>query len=1189
MKKIISVFLVLIMAVLPLTVGFDGAFVTAYAEDIDYTCGENASWTLDTATGELTISGTGTVTRSPWRTYAASIKKVTVSEGITVLDGGVFYKLNKVVEINLPSTLERIIDSSSLYSLETVNFPENSKLYNIKYPAFATESKWYKSFPQGSVITFGPLAYAYSGTAPENATLTIPEGTKYINAGAFKNITNITNVVFPDTIEDAGYEAFKGTTWFNSLPSGAFYMGKALLAYIGPMPLSDADFTVKDGTVSVCAGAFYDNEVVTGITLPASVERIGERAFCYCQSITSFNVPENSKLRFIGDWALDSCEFTSFNFPETLESIGRFAFSCSFIESVYVPSKAVLDFGAFGECSKIKSFEASPDNPYYSSEDGVLYNKDKTSIVYFPAKTTLYEYTVPDYITAVEPYAFSYSQLHKLVLNDNIETVGEYAFYRSYTELIVFGKGVTALGDNVFRSNWGTHYLTVPENITTLGDFALGYHLDYIYFKGKDTVFDSTAFYPTEDALFYCYPDSTAYEYALDYSKISYVLLSDTDIGDYSEIDALLEKIKTLSPSWKSHFGYWELMTIIENMPRNISSDYQSAIDDIADRMIEELDSSMKIVWTDYSTVDAAVARAQAVDRRLYTDESLARLDEAVNSVVRYGDVADSVLIKEYADNINRAIDTLEKKTSDYSGVTDAIEAAEAVDRTLYTEASLSELDAAVADAQNAYQSADQEAINAYADKINEAINSLKYKPADFSSLEGVIESANAVDRSLYTAESLARLDSAVAAIDRSLTIDKQSQVEKWASDIESAIGQLEYLPADYSKVNEQVGKANALSRKFYSQVSLILLDNAVNAVDYSLNITQQTTVDGYARDIANALDMLEYASVVLRHEPCGVIVSATAKEIHPDTILAVEEVDSSEHEGTNFAVGGSIRSLRFYDINLVLENSVVQPDGKVTVKIKLAEGVDPAKCKVYHVTDDIVNPLVRFASTIDGNYIVFETEHFSEFAVIEVETVLESIEITQLPTKTVYGAGEVFDASGLRVVANYSDGTSGEIEDYDVGSVNLSTLGEKKVSVYYTFGGVTKSDDFTVTVSAGLSRADITYEGQSTNAVNKKVGLFSFYSKASIELDCVTENVGSCTARWSSDNSKVMVDSNGRVTCKGLFGAKKATVTVEFVDSEGNVVASDSVRVVFYKLSFQLNSTAVETTDVFRRVFYIM
>ena len=49
------------------------------------------------------------------------------------------------------------------------------------------------------------------------------------------------------------------------------------------------------------------------------------------------------------------------------------------------------------------------------------------------------------------------------------------------------------------------------------------------------------------------------------------------------------------------------------------------------------------------------------------------------------------------------------------------------------------------------------------------------------------------------------------------------------------------------------------------------------------------------------------------------------------------------------------------------------------------------------------------------------------------------------------------------------------------------------------------------------------------------------------------------------------MVDSNGRVTCSGLFGAKSANITVEIYDSEGNVIATDTVQVVFYKLSFQL------------------
>ena len=84
-------------------------------------------------------------------------------------------------------------------------------------------------------------------------------------------------------------------------------------------------------------------------------------------------------------------------------------------------------------------------------------------------------------------------------------------------------------------------------------------------------------------------------------------------------------------------------------------------------------------------------------------------------------------------------------------------------------------------------------------------------------------------------------------------------------------------------------------------------------------------------------------------------------------------------------------------------------------VKIKLADGVDPAKCKVYYVTEDIVNPLVRFASTIDGNYIVFETDHFSEFAVIEVETVVDSVEVTELPDITVYGIGEQLDIGGMK------------------------------------------------------------------------------------------------------------------------------------------------------------------------------
>ncbi|MDY6016698.1 MAG: bacterial Ig-like domain-containing protein, partial [Oscillospiraceae bacterium] len=276
-----------------------------------------------------------------------------------------------------------------------------------------------------------------------------------------------------------------------------------------------------------------------------------------------------------------------------------------------------------------------------------------------------------------------------------------------------------------------------------------------------------------------------------------------------------------------------------------------------------------------------------------------------------------------------------------------------------------------------------------------------------------------------------------------------------------------------------------------------------------------------------------------------------------------------------------------FYDINLVLEAQVVQPDGTVIVKIRLADGVDPAKCKVYHVTDDIVNPLVRFANTIDGNYVVFETDHFSEFAVIEVETVLDSIEISNLPERTYYKIGEQLDLTGLKVTANLSDGTSKEVENFNVGMTDLNSVGTKKVTVYYTYGGVTKTAEFEVSVSNNMLTADIVSGGNSVERINKKLGIFELYTKASVQLGCVTENAEGCSLRWSSDNSKVLVDESGKVTCKGLFGAKKANITVEVIDESGNVVGKDTVTVVFYKLSFQLSKVASQAFSIIKHSFF--
>ena len=1191
MKRVISLILAAAILALSLTVGAVNIAPKVKALDIDYKCGDNITWSLDTATGVLRLDGTGETysypsNNAPWFNYRNYIKSIIVSEGITVLHLGLFTILNNVVSLSLPSTLKEFLDSTAgLPSLETVLIPDENSLYYAP-PGFANSSVWYSNLPDCSPVYLGGLLLGFKGTPAENTAVEIKDGTTAICKNAFKGIANITDISFPNTLKYIGEAAFEGTGWYDSQPDGAVYAGSVFLAYKGTMQLSDVDLIIKDGTKGIADKAFYNNKIINSVTIPASVEIIGNYAFYNCNNLTEAKTESGSCLKEIWDRAFSHTKITEFSFPDSLEYMGLFSFDDTSLKYVRLPSSVKMDNGVFANSAFIQKFEVSPENPYYCSDsDGVLFNKDKSVLINFPPKTSLLEYTVPEGVLYISYYAFSYCKLHKLTFNDELLSTGRSLFYQCYIEIIEIGKGLPELSESMFESNWCTARLTIPENIKIIKGGALGYQLSYIYFPSKDVVFDTTWDNTTEEATFFCYENSTAYEFALQ-NNIPVVLFNDDNIGDYSALEYAVKKAKSLAPGKMEHWAYWDMMAIIENIPWNIDASYQSTIDEMTDK-INTYFSNMKVTWSDYSDVDEAIARADAIDRDLYAAESLAELDAAVNSVQRYCDVADIVLINTYVNNIDSAIRNLDEKIGDYSGMNGAISAAEGIDRSMYTDASLAALDRAVETARNAEKTDNQSIINSYTQSILDALDKLEYKPADFSSLEDILKAADSVDRSLYTSESLAELDKAVAAVDYELTIDRQDQVSEWALQIEAAINNLEYLPADYSAVDAAVEKAEKLDRRYYSELSLIALDAAVNSVDYSLNITEQEKVNTFAQSIENALLSLNYAAVVLRHDPCGVIVSATAKEINPDSILTVSEVDSSEHEGTNFAVGGSIKSLHFYDIKLVLATQVVQPDGTVRVKIRLADGVDPAKCKVYHVTDDIVNPLVRFANTIDGNYVVFETEHFSEFAVIEVETALDSIGISNPPAKTNYGIGEQLDLTDLKVTANLSDGTNKEVDDFKVGMTALDSVGTKTVTVYYTYGGVTKTAEFEVLVSNHKITADIVSGGNPVERINKKLGLFELYTKASVQLGCVTENAEGCSLRWSSDSSKVSVDENGKVTCKGLFGAKKANITVEIIDAGGNVVGKDTVTVVFYKLSFQLSNAASQAVSIIKHSFF--
>ncbi len=926
---------------------------------------------------------------------------------------------------------------------------------------------------------------------------------------------------------------FRSTSWFTNQPDGCVYLGDFLLWYKGTAP-ADTVVEIKEGTRAINVKAFYGQKGITDFIFCDGIERIGNSAF---QNTGWFDKQPNNSLIYIGN-VLHTIKGTSYASKLTVKegtvSISPYAFS----------------------------------------------NKERYGYIRY--KTV----EIPSSVKYIDEGAFAQNSLYfeKVIFADNskLELIDSYAFYSCPKLVPHIPDGVKLIGEYAFCYSTGENTppdLSIPASVE---------FIDYMAFHG---------------CLFNKYiVDEHNTNYSNDkngilFNKDKSVLISvpsAIDMEEY-EIDAAViriehhsfydnETLKTIRiPDTVTEIGYYafgssaieniELAYGLKRIPTYAFSRCDNLLSFVVPRSVEVIE---KNAFYNSEIYDIYVPRETE-----YIGEYLS------NNLFLVMHCYGGTVAETYATQKSWKIEYIDDP--DISKLTELLNEYRNLNRKNYVEESLASLDEAVAqvDLVTVYYTAEQVAEWKY--KISEAFEKIELLPADYSEISEMIQRAYSIDRSLYTTESLAVLDKAVEAVESDIGIDEQNRVDKFAYDIANALFSLKYLPANYDSVYCAIEESKKIDRRLYSQESLTVLDQSISSVNYDLNITEQDKVENYAQRIYSSLDALEYANVILRNEPHGVVVSATTKELDPDTALTADLKDSSDLHSGNFAVGGTVKSITLYDINLLLNAEKIQPDGFVTVKIKLPEGVDPNRCKVYHIIDDPVDPLVRYATTLEGNFIVFETDHFSEFAVIEVETVLSGVSITRMPSKLTYTLNEKVDLTDIEVTALLSDGISQTITDYDVSSVDTSSVGTKTVTVYYTFGEITKSASFEITVSADKLSANIICGGEDVTEINRKVKWYMPYSSESLKLDCNLSVPGNYKIQWSADNHKVTVDSDGNVTNKGFFFPRKATVTATVLDSAGNVVAQDSVTVRFYKFSFQLTNIMSKTIANFvfgKRIF---